>query len=262
MSLFIIEAWISCKSQIHKVLRREKKAIEKQKRKKRQSSQPFRSSQSPLLHIDTAISISGSLSGRLTTALCFGQRSPRIGLLWGPVTHPEEPDSGLQSGLSSLNHHDQKVNTVHESITQGGELMAPCDPGVSLIQTTNLSDSQIIGNLLDSVENEIFTLIIHSVQGCISSPSVPPWVRLHSCTQQARKCNAWMEMSLSRWTISFSASLLPLSSYLFLYSFFSLHLCLLTHSGWLVMAFLFRFFCSFAVTHSQSPTLTVLPSDA
>lgn len=68
------------------------------------------------------------------------------------MTHPEEADSGLQSGPGSLNHHDQKVNTVHESITQRGELMAPRDPGVSLIQTTNLSDSQIIGNLLDSVE--------------------------------------------------------------------------------------------------------------
>lgn len=87
------------------------------------------------------------------------------------MTHPEEPDSGLQSGLGSLNHHDQKVNTVHESITQGGELMAPRDSGVSLIQTTNLSDSQIIGNLLDSVENEIFTLIIHSVHGWNSSAS-------------------------------------------------------------------------------------------
>lgn len=76
------------------------------------------------------------------------------------MTHPKEPDSGLQSGPCSLNHHDQKVDTVHKSITQGGELVAPRDPGVSLIQATNLSDSQIIRNLLDSVKNEIFTLII------------------------------------------------------------------------------------------------------
>lgn len=96
-------------------------------------------------------------------------------VLWAKATrdrlavrsHP--PESVLKSGPSSLNHHDQKVNTVHESITWGGELKAR-HPRVSLIQTTNLSDSQIIGNLLDSVEKEIFTLIIHSVRGCISSP--------------------------------------------------------------------------------------------
>lgn len=96
-------------------------------------------------------------------------------VLWARATrdrlavrsHP--PESVLKSGPSSLNHHHQKVNTAHESITWGGELKAR-HPRVSLIQTTNLSDSQIIGNLLDSVEKEIFTLIIHSVRGCISSP--------------------------------------------------------------------------------------------
>ena len=55
--------------------------------------------------------------------------------------------------------------------------MAPRDPGVSFSQATNLSDSQIIGNLLDPLEREIFTLIIHSVHGCISSPSVLQRVR-------------------------------------------------------------------------------------
>lgn len=182
---------------------------------------------------------------RLTTALCSGQRWPRTGLLWGPVTYPQEPDSGLQSGPGSLNHHDQKVDTVHESITPGGELLAPRDPVVSLIQTTNLSDSQIIGNLLNSVEKGIFTLIIHSIHACISSPSVPRRVRPYGCIQQSRKCSAWMEMNLSHWTFSF-----PLSSYLFLHSFVSPST---SHP-----------FCStggsipvsFTVANSQSPALT------
>lgn len=129
--------------------------------------------------------------------------------------HLEEPHSGLLSGLGSVNHHDQKVNTVHKSITQGGELMPPSDPGVSLIQATNLSDSQIIGNLLDSVEKEIFTLIIHSVHACTSSRSVLQRLRPHRCKQQARKCNVRMEMSLSRKTIT----LLPPCPLIFLHSF-------------------------------------------
>lgn len=103
--------------------------------------------------------------------------------------HLEEMHSGLLSGLGSVNHHDQKVNTVHKSITQGGELMAPSDPGVSLIQATNLSDSQIIGNLLDWVEKEIFTLIIHSVHACTSSRSASALQRLrpHRCETAAEK---------------------------------------------------------------------------
>lgn len=67
------------------------------------------------------------------------------------MTHPEEPDSGLQSGPGSFNHYDQKVDTIHKSITQGGELLSPRDPVVGLIQATNLSDSQIIGNLSYSI---------------------------------------------------------------------------------------------------------------
>ncbi len=231
--------------------------------KKHQSSQPLSSSQHPLFNINTAISISRSLSLGLTTALCSGQRSPRIGLLWGPVTHPEEADSGLQSGSGSLNHHDQKVNTAHESITQGGELMALRDPGVSLIQPTNLSDSQIIGNLLDSEEKEIFTLIIHFVHSCISSPSVLPRVRPHWCAQQARKCNARTEMNLSRRTISFSASSPP-SVLLFVSPSFCFphQLCPLTHSGRLVIASLCRFFRSFTVTNSQTHTVTLFTGNA
>lgn len=65
--------------------------------------------------------------------------------------------------------------------------MPPRDPGVSLIRPTNLSDSQIIGNLLDSVGKEILTLIIHSVRGCISSRSVPPGGRPRRCVRQVRK---------------------------------------------------------------------------
>lgn len=137
-------------------------------------------------------------------------------VLWAKATrdrlavrsHP--PESVLKSGPSSLNHHDQKVNTVHESITWGGELKAR-HPRVSLIQTTNLSDSQIIGNLLDSVEKEIFTLIIHSVRGCISSPlCYKKKVRPHWCTEQATKCNARMEMNLYYLILCFLASSLLL----------------------------------------------------
>lgn len=110
-------------------------------------------------------------------------------LLWGLVTHPKEPDSGLQSGPSSLNHHDQKVDTIHESITQGRELLAPRDPVVCLIQATNLSDSQITGNLLNSIEKEIFALIIHSIHGCNSSPLAILRARPHRCKKHTRKCN-------------------------------------------------------------------------
>lgn len=72
-------------------------------------------------------------------------------MLWGLVTHPEEPDSGLQSGSSSLNHYDQKVDTIQKSITKAGEFLGPRDPAVGLIQATNLSDSPIIGNLSYSI---------------------------------------------------------------------------------------------------------------
>lgn len=91
---------------------------------------------------------------------------------------------------------------MQDSITQGAELKAPCDPRVSLIQASDLPDRQIIGNLLDSLEEELFTLKIHSVHGFISSPSVLPRMRPHQCTQQPRKRNTQMEMSLS---FSFSA---------------------------------------------------------
>lgn len=183
-------------------------------------------------------------------------------VLWARATrdrlavrsHP--PESVLKSGPSSLNHHHQKVNTAHESITWGGELKAR-HPRVSLIQTTNLSDSQIIGNLLDSVEKEIFTLIIHSVRGCISSPlCYKKKVRPHWCTEQATKCNAWMEMNLSRCTTSFSASLPLLSSYLFLQYFFPLSQPPSSYPFWLAgdsnpVPFLLLLYCH---KHSASHT--------
>lgn len=143
------------------------------------------------------------------------------------MTHPEESYSGLQSGRGSLNHPNQKVNTVHESITQRGELTAPRDAAVCLIQATNLSDSQIMGNLLDSAEKEILTLVIHFFHAGISSSSV-----IHK--QQAR--NARMEMNLSHRTISFYASGLPASSYLFPNSFvFLSNPVLKNHAGRLVI---------------------------
>lgn len=182
-------------------------------------SQPFRNSQHPLLNINTAISISRSLSWGLTTTLHSGQGSPRKSLLWATVTHPEEADFGLRSCQGSFNHHDQKVNTAHESITQGRELMAPHDLGVSLIQATNLSDRQIIRNLLDWEEKEIFTLIIHSVHGCFSSPSEPQRVGPNLLTD-TQKCNAWIEMPLSLSELSHSLPLpLPPSFCLFLHPF-------------------------------------------
>lgn len=141
-------------------------------------------------------------------------------VLWARATrdrlavrsHP--PESVLKSGPSSLNHHHQKVNTAHESITWGGELKAR-HPRVSLIQTTNLSDSQIIGNLLDSVEKEIFTLIIHSVRGCISSPLCYKKKWDHTGAQSRRQ-NAMLEW---KWT---SLAVLPHS---LLPCLFSLLIC-------------------------------------
>lgn len=191
---------------------------ERRTQQKKQKQRHYFSSKYPLICINTAISIFRSLRCGLTMTLLLWARATRDRL--AVRSHP--PESVLKSGPSSLNHHHQKVNTAHESITWGGELKAR-HPRVSLIQTTNLSDSQIIGNLLDSVEKEIFTLIIHSVRGCISSPLCykKKKVRPHWCTEQATKCNAWMEMNLSRCTTSFSASLPLLSSYLFLQYFFS-----------------------------------------
>lgn len=185
-------------------------------------------------------------------------------LLWARATrdrlavrsHP--PESVLKSGPSSLNHHHQKVNTAHESITWGGELKAR-HPRVSLIQTTNLSDSQIIGNLLDSVEKEIFTLIIHSVRGCISSPLCYKKKWDHTGAQSRRQ-NAMLEW---KWTslAVLPHSLLPcLFSPLICFSnifFPSLSLHLHTHSGWLVIAILCHFFCFSTVTNTQPPTLTL-----
>lgn len=228
---------------------------ERRTQQKKQKQRHYFSSKYPLICINTAISIFRSLRCGLTMTLLLWARATRDRL--AVRSHP--PESVLKSGPSSLNHHHQKVNTAHESITWGGELKAR-HPRVSLIQTTNLSDSQIIGNLLDSVEKEIFTLIIHSVRGCISSPlCYKKKVRPHWCTEQATKCNAWMEMNLSRCTTSFSASLPLLSSYLFLQYFFfpSLSLHLHTHSGWLVIAILCHFFCFSTVTNTQPPTLTL-----
>lgn len=136
----------------------------------------YSSTQHPLPHINTVISISTDHRAGVNSVSYAPDRG-HPGQACCGVPHRE---SVLLSAPGSLNHHDQKVNTVHESITWGGEIKAPRDPGVSLIQTTNLSDSQIIGVLLDSVEKEIFTLIIHFVHGCISSPSVLQRVRPHS----------------------------------------------------------------------------------
>lgn len=139
------------------------------------------SPQHPLFHINTAISTSRSLSWRLTVR-------PE---LWTKVNQDR---LAVRSGdPDTLNHHHQIVNTVHKSITRGGELMAPRDPRVPLIQATNLPDIQIISNLL---EKQIFTLIIHS-GSTLHLISLSARVGPHRCTQQARKCKVRMETNLS-----------------------------------------------------------------
>lgn len=70
-----------------------------------------------------------------------------------------------------LHHNHPTVNNVHESIAVG-EYLPPCDPLASLIQASHLSDSQIIGNLLSSVQKQTLPLIMHSVRAGISSPSL------------------------------------------------------------------------------------------
>ena len=49
-----------------------------------------------------------------------------------PLAHFQEPDTGLQSGPGPLNHSNQKVNTVHESITQGEGLGDHVSPEFAL----------------------------------------------------------------------------------------------------------------------------------
>lgn len=183
-------------------------------------------------------------------------------LLWARATrdrlavrsHPLE--SVLKSGPSSLNHHHQKVNTAHESITWGGELKAR-HPRVSLIQTTNLSDSQIIGNLLDSVEKEIFTLIIHSVRGCISSPlcykKKSETTLVHRAGDKMQCLNGNEPLSLYYLILCFLASSLLLFVSPIFFPPLSLHLH--THSGWLVIAILCHFFC-FLYCHKHSASHT------
>lgn len=224
---------------------------ERRTQQKKQKQRHYFSSKYPLICINTAISIFRSLRCGLTMTLLLWARATRDRL--AVRSHP--PESVLKSGPSSLNHHHQKVNTAHESITWGGELKAR-HPRVSLIQTTNLSDSQIIGNLLDSVEKEIFTLIIHSVRGCISSPLCYKKKWDHTGAQSRRQ-NAMLEW---KWT---SLAVLPHSLLPCLFSvspiffFPSLSLHLHTHSGWLVIAILCHFFCFSTVTNTQPPTLSL-----
>lgn len=110
------------------------------------------------------------------------------------------------------------------------------------IQTTNLSDSQIIENLLDLVEKRIFTLIIHSVQGCISSH---PERETKQTLRRWEKRYAQMEMNLSHTTTSFSASLPFQYSLKVIYGLsFFLSFCLLSRSSHLVNTNFCRFFLS------------------
>lgn len=223
---------------------------ERRTQQKKQKQRHYFSSKYPLI----CISIFRSLRCGLTMTLLLWARATRDTL--AVRSHP--PESVLKSGPSSLNHHHQKVNTAHESITWGGELKAR-HPRVSLIQTTNLSDSQIIGNLLDSVEKEIFTLIIHSVRGCISSPLCYKKKWDHTGAQSRRQ-NAMLEW---KWTslAVLPHSLLPcLFSPLICFSniFFPLSQPPSSYSFWLAgdsnpVPFLLLLYCH---KHSASHTLS------
>lgn len=74
----IFDAWILDRKCERKT---EQDSKRKQQRTRKKKHQPLSSSQHPLFHINTAISISRSLSWGLTATLCSGQRSPRIGSL-------------------------------------------------------------------------------------------------------------------------------------------------------------------------------------
>lgn len=119
--------------------------------------------------------------------------------------------------------------------------MAPRDPRVPLIQATNLPDIQIISNLLDSVEKQIFTLIIHSGP-TLHLMSLSARVGPHRCTQQARKCKVRMETNLS------SHSLLLCSLCAIICFSFFFQLCI--HSGRVIV-----FLCCHKISMSNSSSL-------
>lgn len=151
---------------------------------------------------------------------------------------------GLQSGPGSLNQHDQKVDTVHESITQGGKLLAPCDPVASLIRATNLPNGQIIEFCR---EGDLY--INNSLHPCLhlisfaATESKTTW--MHRAVEKLQRLNGNEPLSLNILILCFLCS-----SYLFLHSFVSPSIF---HPLWSTGD---SIPVSFTVTNSQSPSLT------
>lgn len=91
------------------------------------------------------------------------------------------------------------------------------------------------------------------------SATVSETTSMHTAGEKMQSSNGNEPLSLNYLILCFFApSVLLFVSPLF----FSphLHLCLLIHSGPLVIAFLCRFYRRFAGTNSQSPTLTFFPA--
>ena len=154
-----------------------------------------------LFHISRT-GVSRSLSRGLTILYAGRRLHSRATCCQVPAWEPAP-----RSAPGSLNHRGLKANTVHESITSGEEMETTWSGSFPYpSQTTNLSDSQIISNLLDLVEKEISTLIIHSQRGLIC-------VRPHWCTQETAKRNAQMKIKRSHPTISIPPYFSSLSSH-------------------------------------------------
>lgn len=191
-------------------------------------------------HLSRRISVSSPVSAGLTTALPWA-RVIRIGSLWGPP---------LRAALRPcfLNHYNQSI--VHTSQLPREE--SHVTRHFFLIHTTDQWRSghwQLIG--FERVDLHINNSL---------------WPRLHLIshgTAHSKHTDAHnrreMQCSNGNELFSFPAPLLSLASYLFWLGFFLFspqhHLCLLSHSGQLVITFLCSFHDRLAVTHSQSPSL-------
>lgn len=133
-------------------------------------------------------------------ASCVHSRVRCHSVLWTGVTLDNlvvrSSDPPSSQSLDSSLAQSSLITITRLSITFTSrlpweDLPAPRDPSASLPQASNLSDSQIIDNLLSSVEKQIFTLIIHSVGAGISSPSLPQSgaTLMHGCKRQCLNGN-------------------------------------------------------------------------
>lgn len=184
---------------------------ERRTQQKKQKQRHYFSSKYPLICINTAISIFRSLRCGLTMTLLLWARATRDRL--AVRSHP--PESVLKSGPSSLNHHHQKVNYLGRR-TQGSTSTSFPYPDHQSFWQPNHRQLIGFGGEGDFYINNSLCPWLHLISSVLQKKVRPHW-----CTEQATKCNAWMEMNLSRCTTSFSASLPLLSSYLFLQYFFS-----------------------------------------